>query len=41
MFGIPSPARLAPTLFFTCGLLAAPGPRGPGRAEARRPPRHR
>ncbi len=24
MFGIPSPARLAPTLFFTCGLLAAP-----------------
>ncbi len=24
MFGLTSPARLAPTLFFACGLLAAP-----------------
>ncbi|MBK7715229.1 MAG: hypothetical protein IPI38_07380 [Gemmatimonadetes bacterium] len=47
MFGLTSPARLAPTLFFACGLLAAPlaleaqggpPPRGPDPVVVEGPP---
>lgn len=47
MFGLTSPARLAPTLFFACGLLAAPlaleaqggPPPGGSMGAGARPPR--